>query len=311
MSQQYLRAIKLILSAADGQAIDLSQLHVQFTISQATIETPASAIIRVYNLSQATLNKITGEFQYVSLSVGYQGTVAPIFQGQIRQFNSGLKQDAVTTMIDLICQDGDKGYNWSVVNKTLAAGWTHDDAFNALAESFKKNDVGVGYKTQFSPTSFPRGRVFYGPARGHMRRLADNAGAYFSIRDNSINVVGKDEASDKEVIEMNSATGVIGMPEQTIDGIVVTCLINPKIRYNTTVKLDNSAIQTNSISVAYGAVNYTAGFSRNGLYKVFSVNTHGDTRGNDWYQQLVCIAQPGQGTQALGGAQINAVAGRN
>ena len=46
-------------------------------------ETPNSASIKVYNLSEATAGRICKEFTRVILQAGYQGNCSVIFDGNI------------------------------------------------------------------------------------------------------------------------------------------------------------------------------------------------------------------------------------
>src|SRR5690348_5163435 len=55
-----------------NEGLDLSEMRIQFRISQSDTETPNTAIIRVYNLSPETARKVQGEFQRVVLQAGYE-----------------------------------------------------------------------------------------------------------------------------------------------------------------------------------------------------------------------------------------------
>lgn len=303
---QYLRRCRLVLGNEHGQALDLSDLHITFDIEQAQVGIPSSATIRAYNISEETQAKAQNEFDYVELSVGYGDDISVLFAGQIRQFNAGQHENATDTFMDFIVQDSDKAYNWAVVNQSLAAGSTKKDHLRVISEAFGKYGVTPGYQSTLSDQPLPRGKVFYGAARDHMRRLSDNAGADWAFANGKLNVIPVREALPGEAVVLTSKTGMIGLPTQTVDGIRVRCLIDPRIRFGGIVKLDNASIQTASINVEYSAINYTAGFDRDGLYKVYSINSRGDTRGSDWEQNLICIAL--SGNKPLSGAYINSVA---
>lgn len=119
--RQWARACSLLIgSASDG--LDLSNLRIKFATHKGDLETPNSAEITVYNLSDETVSRIRGEFKRVVLSAGYEDAAAVIFDGQIRQVRSG--RDAADSWLEIILTDGDRAYNYAVVNQTLAAGST-------------------------------------------------------------------------------------------------------------------------------------------------------------------------------------------
>ena len=65
---QFGRAASLIVTNNSGQGIDLSELgatseglRFRFEITASDVETPNIAMIRVYNLSEATTKEVIGE----------------------------------------------------------------------------------------------------------------------------------------------------------------------------------------------------------------------------------------------------------
>jgi hypothetical protein len=93
-TDQWLRKIRLFVlpppSSPLNQGIDLSEMRIEFRVNAADVETPNTAIIRVYNLSEATATQVAGEFDRVILEAGYEdGNFGTIFQGTIKQFRRG------------------------------------------------------------------------------------------------------------------------------------------------------------------------------------------------------------------------------
>ena len=102
-------------------------------------------------------------------------------------------------------------------------------------------------------------------------------------------------------IVLNAATGMVGFPQQTPGGITVRSLLNPKIKIGGLVQIDNKAINQ-GVSSAAGAnlypasgrlealPGYLAKISSDGFYKVLVQEYSGDTRGQEWYSDLTCLA---------------------
>lgn len=305
MTQQWIRRVSLVVGTATGKGLDLSALRVKFTIWSATTQSPKHTIIRVYNVSDATAKSVQEEFKQVFLQAGYDDNFGLIFSGAIKQVREG-RESATDTFIDLIAADGDEAYNWSVVNTTLAAGWSQTDFHRAVLQSMAQYGIAAGFSPAFAPTQLPRGKVMYGMARDHMRQLAGSAGSHWAVQDGQLNMVPINGFVPGEAVVLTAATGMVGMPIQTVDGIIVKCLLNPNIKPGSRIKIDNASVQKASLSVDYKATNYFPSLDNDGFYKVFAMSQTGDTRGQDFYTEMICKGV--NGTAPLTSTFTNAVA---
>lgn len=294
---QYLRKASLKIGDAD-EAIDVSDLRFRFYIRRGDIQTPNTADIRVYNLSPATAKKISAEFTRVVLQAGYAGNFGTIFDGTIKQVRRG-RENPTDTYLDITAADGDQAYNYSVTALSLAAGQTSTKTqVESIIQAMAKHGVKKGYIPDSIPKqSLPRGKVLYGMSRDLMRKTAQGAGMAWSIQDGAVDVVpltAYKPASEVPVI--TAATGMIGMPEQTANGIRVKVLLNPMMKIGQVVQIDNKSIlqQRYSTSVSGQAQNYydalAAKTSDDGFYYIMSADHSGDTRGDQWYSDLICLS---------------------
>lgn len=294
---QYLRKASLKIGDAD-EAIDVSDLRFRFYIRRGDIQTPNTADIRVYNLSPATAKKISAEFTRVVLQAGYAGNFGTIFDGTIKQVRRG-RENPTDTYLDVTAADGDQAYNYSVTALSLAAGQTSTKTqVESIIQTMAKNGVKKGYVPDNMPKqSLPRGKVLYGMSRDLMRKAAQGAGMAWSIQDGEVDVVplsAYKPASDVPVI--TAVTGMIGMPEQTANGIRVKVLLNPMMKIGQVVQIDNKSILQHrySTSVSGQAQNYydalAAKTSDDGFYYIMSTDHSGDTRGDQWYSDLICLS---------------------
>ena len=103
---QWLRACSLIVADSSDQGLDLSELRIVFDVRKGETETPNSAEIRVYNLSEATMSRMRREFTRVILQAGYRSNYGIIFDGNIRQTLQG-RENGTDTYIEIIAADGD------------------------------------------------------------------------------------------------------------------------------------------------------------------------------------------------------------
>lgn len=289
-TQQYLRTCKLIVFGGDRNGLDLSELRIKFSVKRSDTMTPNVADIRVYNLEEQTAIRIRKEFTRVILQAGYESNFGVIFQGNIKQVILG-RESATDTFIDIIAGDGDRAYNFAVVNSTIAKGGTQRDQINAALTAMAPKGVTAG-NLGIQPTNqLPRGKSMYGNARNYLRDAAQTTQSSWSIQDEKVNFVAKKAYLPGESVVLTSKTGMVGTPQQTNEGVNVKCLLNPNIRIATRVKIDNASIQRFKInlSVPNSAANIPAPLTADGVYYVLVVEHSGDTRGVDWYSSLICL----------------------
>jgi hypothetical protein len=302
MTTQFGRSISLVLANAKI-AVDLSLMRIKFTVRQHDLQTPNSAVIRVYNLKKETAASITEGMQ-VTLSAGYQSDLGQIFTGQVIQSRRG-RENAADGYLDIIAADGDTAYTWATVNTSIAAGSTYQDRLSAIAKPMADKGVTLGYVGDLPAGTLPRGKVLYGMARDHLRDMAQSTVSNWSIQSGNLNFYPKTGYVPGEAIVLSPDSGLIGIPEQTQDGIRATCLLNPALKVGGLVQIDSALINQIARNPSLtGDRDYENLASRNpvtsdGFYRALVVTQEGDTRGNDWKSDLICVAMNYGPTDAL------------
>lgn len=283
----YLRKCSLIVGSG-GQGLELAELRVVFKTHHADFETPNHADIRIYNLADDTARRIDKEFTKLVLQGGYEGNFGLLFGGNIRQVRRG-RENGTDTYVDILASDGDRAYNYAVVNQTLAAGSTAEDQARAAQAALAGEGVEPGYVPELNAPALPRGRVMYGMARKAMRDAAEATDTTWSIQNGRAQMVPRQGYLPGEAVLLTSASGLIGQPEQTNEGIRVRALINPRFRVGGRIKLDNASIVEYRTEIKASAFNKAPRLDEDGLYRILAVDFSGDTRGNDWYADLTCV----------------------
>jgi hypothetical protein len=292
MTRQYLRKCTLIVSTIGGDGLDLSALHITFRISQADVQAPNTAQIRVWNLSPATSKRIEKEFTQVTLQAGYGDDVNVIFDGTIVQLRRG-RANATDTYLEISASDGDAAYNFGIIATSLAAGAKPEDQYAAITAAFAKYgasaaDVPAG---TFNDQTTPRGKVMFGMARDYMRDLADTSLSTWSIQNGKVIVVKTNSYLPGEAVVVNSQSGMIGIPEQTVGGVNVRVLLNPRLKYCGRIQVNEGDINRAAVSLnAASPTTYLPRLVEDGFYRIVVCNHIGDTRGEDWYSDLICVA---------------------
>lgn len=293
MAKQWLRKASLVV--ADGASgLDISALRFKFQIKAADKETPQAAFIRVYNLSDDTAQRIQKEFSRVILQCGYEeGGFGIIFDGTIKQVRNG-RESSIDSFLDILGADGDFS-NFAVLSATLAAGSTPQARIGAAVK-------GMGTTTGYMPDdiqgpTLPRGKVLYGMARDELHVQAASAGLTYSIQKGKIVFLPLNGYRPNEAVVVNAQTGMVGWPEQTEAGIKVRMLLNPQLDVGCKLKIDNKSIllaqapaSGTSAQVQFENLNANVPVNADGLYRIHVIEHVGDTRGNDWYSDVICLS---------------------
>lgn len=291
MSQlQYIRKCTLIVAGASGEGLDLSPMRIVFKTKKSDAQTPNTAEIRVYNLAPETAKQIRQEFKTVTLQAGYESNYGVIFTGNIKQVRFG-RENGTDTYIDIAAGDGDDAYNFAVVNTTLAAGAKQSDQINAAGNAMAGRGVGVGYVAETGAQALPRGKAMYGMARDYLRQSAEASSTTWSIQDGKLQLVSLTGTLPNQAILLNSKSGLVGTPEQTNDGITVRCLLNPLLKIGGKVMIDEKDVAEAKLpdTDKKAEANKPASIASDGVYRVLTIEHAGDTRGNDWYSNIVCL----------------------
>lgn len=297
----YNRKASLIIRQGD-KGLDLSSMHFKFQTVQEDAESPANCSIRVFNLKQETVAAIRGEYSRVVVQAGYEGNYGIVFDGTIKQYRIGREPDGVNTYLDILASDGDIAYNWATCRRVLAPGSTPMQRLREATAPLEKYGVKLGTVVEGSLGTggiLPRGKVLFGMAKAITRSQVRNMGATWSIQDGKIKVIALEGYLPGEAVVLTSKTGLIGRAEQTEEGIRVRCLMNPKLVVGGTVKIDNASINQivqQDPDVAplrynhpYSGLQQLADISADGLYRIYVAEYVGDTRGPDWYVDLICL----------------------
>ena len=303
--EQYLRKISLIVYGTDLNGIDLSNLRIKFAVKRSDIQTPNVADIRVYNVNTETalsmfinLNppkgiQVPSNQGKVILQAGYQSNYGVIFKGNIKQVILG-RENATDTFVDIIAGDGDRAYNFAIVNTTVAAGATPQQQVNAIVNGqngMAAKGVTLGQiPPDFTAKQLPRGKTLYGNGKNYLKAISQSTGQNWSIQDETITFIPVKSYLPGTQVVLTSKTGLIGTPQQTNIGVNVKCLLNPLIKIGGLINIDQASIQDYKIDLSQpnSPANIAPPLNADGVYYVFVAEHEGDTRGIPWYTSMSC-----------------------
>lgn len=313
MSTQYLRNLSVVVSDPSGTGLDLGALRCVFRITRGDTSTPNTCDVTVYNLSANTAAKLryrgVNEFTRLTLSVSY-GTepVKLLFTGSIKQVRSG-REDQLNSYVAITAADGDEAYNFAPAAFAMAAGVTAEGTVEALIAQMALAAAGSptggsggqvvtqGYMPTLSQKKSLRGKVVYGLCRDEMTKVARNNDCTWSVQDGKAVFVPLTGYIPGAPVLITPSTGLLGVPEQTQNGLELRVLMNPNIKIGQTIKLDSTdvnelrfGLDNQSVSQNLTLQQGAAKLNGDGLYYVMRAEHFGDTRGEAWYTDLICLA---------------------
>lgn len=319
MSLLWKRKCKLTIQINTGEpdALDLSEFKINFRVAQPTVEQPKYAEIYIYNLSQETMNKLADVDNKktktkVILEVAYGSAPLEIlFKGEVFQYRRG-RENGCDTYLCVLAQTGDDYKQNAVINTCIPANTTVDEMGNVLIKEAENYGIDQGYISQLSDQKYPRGRVFFGSLDAHIQQFCNDNNITFSVADDVIHTYPLGGYLLQSTIKIDRTSGMIGMPQLTSEGLNVTSLINPKIQRGSYIEVDLSQMQTQNFDITYGQQKVdqaqkdaNTATNKQSYFIVQSVEHVGDTRGDEWYSQMICTA-PGA-AQPMTGVSITGV----
>lgn len=306
MSNQFGRKASLIVSTGTV-GLNLSDFRFTFRTTNSDAQTPNTLYVRIYNLSSQTVAKIgtnaSTEFNTITLQAGYEnGNFGIIFSGTIKQTATGRERN-VDSYIDVWAADGDLFSNYAVSNFSLSAGQTPAQVIAAITGAASSNGTPpikfasdanslIAGSAAGTATALARGKVLFGMSRDYARDWAGKYGFRWSIQNGEFVLVPITGYRPGEAVVLSSTTGLIGIPEGTQGGVTARALLNPLIRIGCLVQIEKSDI--NQITTQQQGLKYQFAIASEvtaaGFYRVMTAEFSGDTRGNEWYVDMTCLA---------------------
>ena len=332
LADQWIRKWSLVVYDAAGKNIATQisggsdipgqeQLRIIFDVKQTDGPVPNYCTVRVYNPSTNLVTLVKNQYRRMTLAAGYaNGRFGVIFDGTIRQILAGA-ESAVDSYVEIDAADGDIPYTQSIVNQTISGSantakgrlMTIGKALTPWGVTVPDNSLA---QVPDTPPN-PRPTVMYGMGADMASIHASSVYAggqpmNWSIVNGQFVLTASNTAiPDTTAFVINSLTGLIGFPNTTSDGIEARTLLNPSYGLRRTIVINNAIINQTLASQGGANVpgfqapvfpgpadlNYYMDTSSDGKYVIYVIEHHGDSRGNDWYSDLVLVTVDSKGQE--------------
>jgi len=279
MSLQFSRNARVEIAGVDS-TLFVEGLRIKFEVVRTSLGYPNKGKIEIYNLDERKLEQVVERLAVVRLFAGYGGESPMIYEADIaNHYKSRIGVDSVYT---LITGSGRRAWETDTFSKTYAIGVDPAIIVGDVVASFPTLTPGVvalsDAKTKLQPLTLS------GNSHKVMDKLAKDYNFDWHIDQNQIDVIGRGlTVDDRPVYDITPLTGLIGSPTLTELGADFRILLNPDILVGRQVRMDSVGVQLAQAALEFRKVRTTA----NGFYKVKETRFIGDTRGQEWYTDII------------------------
>lgn len=204
-----------------------TDLRVDFRVKHQSGRNPNSAKIEVYNWGDDTISLLERGDAVVRLLAGYS-VPSILFAGEPRRNGVTVKDDGPDTVTKIEADDGGRAFK----NSRLSVSYGNPTNVQKLVE------------TAASQLGLPRGQIqvpenpelsqgvsLEGPTRNVLDRIAEMAGAEWSIQDRRLRLIEKGGDTGREVAKLSADGGtLIGRPQKKDNGAVIKTFLKPEMR---------------------------------------------------------------------------------
>lgn len=255
--------------------------------------------LTVYNLDPVIRGEI-GVLTYTNVKVefGYEdegGILTTIFDGKIIR-PQHTRDDVVTDASVIYAYDSGNFKTYGFFSRAYADGTNYYD----IAEDIlNRGNIKISYALSEKLKQFTvkGSKTLYGKQDELLQNIAKETGLTYKTENNVARIFGNNDkleeiivfSRDVEGIGNISESGLIGIPTLTSDGLDMRCLVNPKIKIYSMIKVANSMI-SNEQSGAIPNVEAGGQLSKNGLYKVIKLTINFSNNGEQNYMSIKAVA---------------------
>jgi len=256
MGRLYKRNVEVIIGPDDGTALSIKDLFIEFEITKRISSKPSEGVVRIYNLSDSSENKIRDIGTRIRFLAGYDGVYDLIYDGDIRKIDKDNPHPDKTTTITL----GGNLFKLTdaIFNQSYSGAVPVRQVVEDAVPSFGVDAVGFDRIPDANLNDFS--------FTGRTSDLLDQILKPLDIQwyeDNGFVKFSNKGQTTGTVFVLRPGSGLVGSPSVTADGVKFVFLLNGKIRPNVPVKIESEKV--------------------NGIYKSTQILYAGDNRAGDYF----------------------------
>lgn len=231
----YLRRVRVSVGQPGQRGVLFEGLKTSFRVSRTIDREPNKCEISVHNLIPESVRLFQEEGAVIVLEAGHGDTVDTLFLGDIDR--AVVTSRGTDRVLQIEASDGGRKLRGAEITESFGRGTSLQTVFDALANSL---GVPIGPASRIPRIDIARGIVLSGPVRDALDLVTRSVGLVWSVQDDELVVVARDPvgaviagllSDTRESAPLVSpASGLIGSPRQTEEGVEVETLIDGRLR---------------------------------------------------------------------------------
>ncbi len=253
------RIIRVEIGNGEGTALSIgtserNSTYIQIEIMKNLSGKPNEGIVRMFNLSYSTENKIIETGKRIRVFAGHDGNPMLIHDGDIRRVDRDPDENSLNRITSVSIGGNVIKLSQSIFNKSysgqVAVKQIVKDAIPTLDLEYADID-------QIPDNEFLNDYSFTGKTSDLLDEILDPIQIQWFENDNFIKFSAREKALESVVL-LTPKTGLIGSPSITDKGSKFTSVLNGRLSLNSQVKIESELV--------------------NGVYKINQVLHTGDNR---------------------------------
>lgn len=254
--------------ALDGRGVQIKPpMKIAFSCIESIGGEANKMTVEIYGLSRENRISLTRDEDEkthigVELMVGYKGNLALLFKGSL--LRGAFDRQGADFITTLDCIDGGNDILWSYTNAVVKG---KEEAINQCVGDMEITKKGVLPKIK----ELIRPKVLVGNSAMLIKSMMNQDQDFFISREQA-HVLGEKEYRKTLAPLVSAVTGLTGVPQSAKKEMVFNTMLNPMIELGGVIKLQS--VQNPKLD---------------GLYKVKSISTNGESHGDSWFQDITAV----------------------
>ncbi|WP_313486683.1 hypothetical protein [Atlantibacter hermannii] len=235
----------------------------------------------------------------VRLEVGYDGKMRQVFQGSVK--SGAVKREGAIHIVSLECEDGGHDYINAFTLRTVRG---KEQVVDSVMQDMPNTKKGAVTKQQ----ALIRPKVLVGSSSKIISDMLAQDEEFF-IKDERLHILKSHEVTSGNIPVVNARSGLLNTPQATkisaqdeggkkakkpTNEPDTDPAVKKDTDSSTLIKSSKGQIvfdtKLNPMLMIGGlcAIESVTNPALNGVYKIYQIETSGQTNGNAWYQKVVC-----------------------
>ncbi|SQI42325.1 Uncharacterised protein [Leminorella richardii] len=209
------RVAELIVGEPNGEAVIIRDLRFSFSIEKDNDKAVNKLNLKIYNMNKQTRSVVERVNNNVIFKAGYEHDIGPvtIFTGSV--VSAWTVSEGNDIITELSVRDGILALRDTKISLSYSPGTS---ALSVLDDVMASFSIPVKpLPKSITDKAYLRGFSFCGKAETAMNDVCLYLGLTWSIQNNEIQILDRNNPSGDEIVVLTPDNGLIGVPERVVD----------------------------------------------------------------------------------------------